>query len=267
MGISGFLRRKKMNEFTIEGSLKDRSVPFYYQIVKLLRRKIEQGELTPGEKLPPEMELSKSFGVSRVTLRQALSILDADGLLNRERGRGTYVTKTPANPKKIKLTGIIGQGFPNEEKHRLLSVEDVSPPSHVEQFFGLSGQGRLTRIRRLRLEKKTPYCFTMNYLPVDLAKKVTHDDILNQSMLNIIKKRFRHPVGKINQTFEARTADNEVAEHLLIGILDPVLYVETFVYGTDGKGIEFSQIYYRGNQHLYSIELLSNGKFINSAHP
>jgi len=83
-----------MNKIRLEHHLNDRSIPYYYQIMKILRRRIEQGELTPGEKLPTEMDLAKSFGVSRVTLRQALSILEADGLLDRERGHGTFISKT-----------------------------------------------------------------------------------------------------------------------------------------------------------------------------
>ncbi len=267
MGISGFLRRKKMNEFTKKSPLKDRSVPLYYQIVELLRQKIEQGELTPGEKLPTEMELSKSFGVSRVTLRQALSILKADGLLDRKHGNGTFVAKSPTGPEKIKLTGIIEQNLSGEQVHRLISMEDMPPLPHLEEFFRISRQDRLTRIRRLRMVDDFPFCYTISFLPPELAKKVTRRDIEHRNMLDIIQKRLQLPLGKIRQTFEARTADSEVAGHLSIGILDPVFYVEAFVYGPKGDPIQYSQMYHKGNRHKYSIELLSNGKFINSAHP
>ncbi|MDP7369707.1 MAG: GntR family transcriptional regulator [Nitrospinota bacterium] len=251
-----------MNEISAERTLKDKSIPYYYQIMNVLRRKIEQGELAPGEKLPKELDLAKSFGVSRVTLRQALSILEADGLLERARGHGTFVKKTLRNPKKIKLTGIIEQNFSTGEERRLLSIDEVTAAPDVEEFFDLPDNSRLTRIRRLKMSGDSPYCYTMNFLPSILANKVERNDILNQSMFDIIKKRLRIHIGKINQAFEARTADNEVAEHLKIGLLDPVLYVETFVYGTDGEPIEFSQIYYQGSQHKYSIELLSNGDIL-----
>ncbi|MFC1491710.1 GntR family transcriptional regulator [Nitrospinota bacterium] len=251
-----------MNRISTEIPLEDHSVPYYYQIENLLRRKIERGELAPGEKLPRELDLAKIFGVSRVTLRQALSILEADGLVDRRRGHGTFVTKTFRNPEQIKLTGIIEQSYSYSETRLLLSVEDVSPSPQIEEFFGLSKQDHITRIRRIRMGENTPYCYITHYLPVNLAKKVRPSDILHRSMLDIIKKRIHLPPVKIHQTLEARTADNEVAGYLSIKMLDPVLYVETFVYGHEGEPIEHSQTYYRGNQHKYSIELLSNGDII-----
>ncbi len=251
-----------MNEVTSGRLLKNRAIPFYYQIANLLRRRIEEGELGPGDKLPRELDLAKSFGVSRVTLRQALSILEADGLLDRERGNGTFVAKSLNSPEKIKLTGIIEQNLSGEQAHRLISVEDVPPLQRLEEFFHISSQDRLTRIRRLRMVDDIPFCYTMNFLPPKLAKKITREVIEHRSMLDIIKKQLRIPLGKIRQTFEARIADSEVAGHLSIGILDPVFYVETFVHGPKGEAIEYSQIYYKGNRHKYSIELLSNGDIV-----
>lgn len=259
--------KAKMNEVTVDSLLKDRSIPFYYQIANLLRRRIEEGELGPGDKLPRELDLAKSFGVSRVTLRQALSILEADGLLDRERGNGTFVAKTLDSHEKFKLTGIIEQNLSGEMAHRLISAEDVSPNPLLEEFFGISSQDRLTRIRRLRIENDAPFCYTINFLPPELAEKITREFIEHRSMLDIIKIQLQIPLGKIRQTFEARIADSEVAGHLSIGILDPVFYVEGFVYGPKGNPILHSQMYHKGNRHKYSIELFGNGKFINSAHP
>ena len=247
-----------MNEFTIESSLKDRSVPFYYQIVKLLRRMIEQGELTPGEKLPTEMELSKSFGVSRVTLRQALSILKADGLLDRKHGNGTFVVKSLTNLERVKLTGIIEQNHSGDQTHSFISMEDMAAPAHLEKFFQVFGEDHLTRIRRLRKVDDIPFCYTINFLLPNLAKKLKRTDLEHQNMLDIIQKRLQLPVGKILQNFEARTADSEIAGHLSIGILDPVFYVESFAYSPKGAPILYTQMFHKGNRHKYSIELFVN---------
>ena len=251
-----------MKVFTSETPVIDKSIPFYFQIANLLRQKIELGELAPGEKLPKELDLSKALGVSRVTLRQSLSILEREELVIRERGQGTFVTKNLKHPQKIKLTGIIGQDVSHVDKRRIVSIDDVSPTPYQAEFFRITKEDSLTRIQRLLIVKKTPFCLVMNFLLTHLAKMVTREDILNRSMVDIIKTRFRIPVGTIHQTFEARTASNEMASHLAIGIMDPVLYVETYVYGKKGEPLEFSQIYYRGNEHKYSIELKSNGDIV-----
>jgi len=248
-----------MNEFDSEIPVIDRSIPFYFQIANLIRQKIELGELAAGEKLPKELDLSKALGVSRVTLRQSLSILETEGLVTRERGQGTFVTENPKSPQKIKLTGIIGQDVSHVDRRSIVSIDDVRPNPQMAEFFRMTQEDSLTRIQRLLIVNKAPFCYVMNFLPTNLAEKVSRKDILNRSMLGIIKTTLRIPVGKIHQTFEARTAGNEVASHLAIGILSPVLYVETFVHGKNGEPLEFSQIYYRGNEHKYSIELQSNG--------
>jgi DNA-binding GntR family transcriptional regulator len=201
-----------MNEFIIESPLKDRSVPFYYQITKLLRRMIEQGELTPGEKLPTEIELSKTFGVSRVTLRQALSILKADGLLDRKQGNGTFVTKSHTSLERIKLTGIIEQNLTGEQAHRLISVEDIPPPPHLEEFFRISTRDRLTRIRRLRMVDDIPFCYTINFLAPKWAKKLKHRDMEHHNMLEITQSAFNFQSKKFSRIsrLERRTAKSPV---------------------------------------------------------
>ena len=85
----------------------DRFVPYYYQIASLLREKIEGGEFAPGARLPGEIELAKKFGVSRVPVRRALSLLENEGMLSRHRGRGTFVLEKKFTPKAPILSGVI----------------------------------------------------------------------------------------------------------------------------------------------------------------
>ncbi len=246
-----------MRELTAEKPFSNEFIPYYYQIASLLRWKIEHGELIPGMKLPRELDLSKHFGVSRVTLRQALSILEKEGLVTRARRKGTFVNGAGVRPKTIHLTGTIWEEDAGGEARRIISIEDVEASPRMEKFFRMENGGTLTRIRRLRMTEKTPFCYVMNYLPKMLAENITREDARVHSMIHIIKNRLRVPLGKIHQTFEARVAESDVARHLSIGVLEPVLYVETFVHSKSGDPVEFSQIYYRGDQHKYSVELVS----------
>ena len=93
--------RKSINRLTA-------AVPLYIQIAEGLIAQIEQGDLTPGDRLPPERELSETLGVNRMTLRQALRVLDAQGLLIRQRGSGTYIAepkieREAGSPRGIRL--------------------------------------------------------------------------------------------------------------------------------------------------------------------
>ncbi|OGL68919.1 MAG: hypothetical protein A3J27_14135 [Candidatus Tectomicrobia bacterium RIFCSPLOWO2_12_FULL_69_37] len=231
-------------------------IPYYYQITNLLRRKIELGELPPGSKLPREIDLAKTFGVSCVPIRQALSLLSADGLVLRQRGRGTFVTENARRLKTIRLTGIAeGSDLPGKA-YRLLSVKDVPASPQLIDFFGLSAGETLTEIRRLPLMEKKPISYALHYLSAESSRKIHRADLQKRSMLDIITKRLGLRLGKVHQTIEAKMADSDVAAHLSIDVMSPVLYVETFVRSESEKPLEFSQIFYRGDEHKYIVELV-----------
>ncbi|MCY4385217.1 MAG: GntR family transcriptional regulator [Nitrospinae bacterium] len=246
-----------MRELFAEKPFSNEFIPYYYQIANLLRGKIESGELIEGMKLPKELDLSKHFGVSRVTLRQALAILEKEGLVTRERRKGTFVNHGGLKSKMIQLTGAVWEEDAVGGDIRVISIEEMDASSRLQEFFGSDDGESLTRVQRLRMAEETPLCYVMNYLPQKLAKDIPHEDIRTRSMLHILKNRLQIRLGKIHQTLEARVADSDVADHLSIGVLAPVLYVETFVHSKSGEPVEFSQIYYRGDQHRYRVELVS----------
>ena len=248
---------ERMRELIAEKPFSNEFIPYYYQIANLLRGKIESGELFAGMKLPKELDLSKHFGVSRVTLRQALAMLEKEGLVTRERRKGTFVNHGGVKSKMIQLTGIVWEEGAAGEGLRVILTEEVDASARLGKFFGLGDGEKLARVQRLRMAEGTPLCYVMNYLPRKLAKDIPKEDIRTRSMLHILKNRLGIPLGKIQQTFEARIAESDVAGHLSIGVLAPVLYVETFVHSKDGEPVEFSQIYYRGDQHRYRVELVS----------
>ena len=247
----------KMRELSAEKPFSNEFIPYYYQIANLLRGKIESGELFAGMKLPKELDLSKHFGVSRVTLRQALAILEKEGLVTRERRKGTFVNHGGVKSKMIQLTGLVWEEDAGGEEMRVISTGEVDASASLQKFFGLDDGEKLSRVERLRMVEETPLCYVMNYLPRKIAKDIPQEDIRTRSMLHILKSRLNIPLGKIQQTFEARIAESDVADHLSIGVLAPVLYVETFVRSKNGEPVEFSQIYYRGDQHRYRVELVS----------
>jgi len=233
-------------------------IPYYYQIAGVLRRRIEAGEMAPGERLPKEMDLAEMFGVSRVPVRQALSLLAAEGVLTHKRGRGTFVREGIAKTESFRLTGLIGGKISKGKEHRMIAVEDVAPTPQLAEFFGLRPDEGLTRFRRLRLEQNTPYCYIVNYLGREIARGIKGAKFENKTMLEIIQGRLAISLGKILQTFEARIADNEIANRLSIAMMAPVFYVETFVRDKMERPLEFSQIYYPGDRHKYSVEILAD---------
>ena len=247
-----------MNETSIRTLSPGNSIPYYYQIVSLLRRRIEAGELAPGSKLPKEVDLAKMFGVSRVPIRQALSLLQADGFISREHGRGTFVAKDLKKPQVVKLTGIIGWEVTIGTEHRLQSVDEAPLSSPLADFFGPSPSDRIIRFRRLRIMEGTPFSYIVNYLPKKVAERIKRAEFRTNTMLDILKNQLRVPLDRVQQTIQAIMADNEIAAQLMTEVMTPIMYVETFVRYKKGKPLLYSQTFYRGDRSEYSLEMATS---------
>lgn len=234
----------------------NQNIPYYYQIANLLRRKIEDGEFAAGDKIPKETELAEAFGVSRVPIRQALALLVRDGLLNRQRGRGTFISGEFRKPKILKLTGIIEEVAAHgmEGELRLIDVKNVSPPSHLISFFNLGTGEKLSQARRVRFLEDNPFCYVINYLPTGIAKKIRRSTLKKKSMLNILEKDLGILPVEMDQTIESRSADGDIASYLNIGTLSPVMFVETYVWGENHTPLEYSQLFYRGDRFKYNVK-------------
>jgi len=113
--------------------LKDKALPLYYQIETILRRKILSGEFESGTYLPSESALRKEFDVSRITIRQALSLLEQDGLIIRRRGKGTLIPENLETMRAPRLTGSIEDliTMSSQTETKVLEVTMTEPPDHV----------------------------------------------------------------------------------------------------------------------------------------
>lgn len=235
----------------------DRFVPYYYQIASLLREKIEGGEFAPGARLPGEIELAKNFGVSRVPVRRALSLLENEGMLSRHRGRGTFVLEKEFVPKAPILSGVIEDYVTTglQGTLGLLSMERVPAPPKALEFFEIPEGEILMLIRRLRKVEGMPYSYVMNYLPIATAAEIPIADLKIRTMVSILEERMGISFQVIQQTIEAKSADSEIAAQLSVETTSPVMYVETFVRSEEGNPIQFSRTFYRGDRYKYMIEL------------
>ena len=232
----------------------DSSLPYHYQIANLLREGIWKGELEPDTKLPNEHALAKIYGVSRIPIRQALAQLEQDGLIRREHGRGTFIAKDVQQPPVVKLTGIVGWEVELGTKHRFLAEETVGAIGPLMEFFELAPGGTLTRFRRLRVVEDAPFCI-VNYMPNELTKRVDRADLQTNTMLDILEKKLRIPLGNMQQSIQAIPADAEIASLLGIEVMKPVLLIENYTRDRQGRPMLYSQSFYRGNQSKYLVEL------------
>ena len=237
--------------------LRGKSVPLYYQIETILRRKILTGELPPSAPLPSVETLKNEYKVSRITIRQALSLLEQEGLIVRRRGKGTFVSERSRSVEPAKLTGsmedLISMGIQTSAK--VLDMNWVEPPEHIQEHLKLDRTTQVLRIEKVRFVEEKPFSHVLNYLPSNIGQKIDRDMLSVKPLLMILEEDLGIKTGEAVQTVEASIADAQVAPLLDIRVGDPLLKAERTVFDRAQSPIEHVSALYRADKYCYKIKL------------
>jgi GntR family transcriptional regulator len=231
-------------------------LPRYVQIRESLRAEIAQGTLKPGQKLLSEDELAGQYGVSRMTVRQALTDLIDAGIVYRRHGVGTFVSQAHVERDHSKLTNFFEDA--EEEgiiaKANVLIGEVIPAKRQVAIALNLEEGEPVIRIKTLRVANDVPVTVHDAHVPYklfpDLLKK-------NFERLHIWThmEGYGYRVKRAIQKIEARDADEEMAQLLGMEIGGPILYKERTVYAEDGTPVEFTYCYNRGDTYSLTTVL------------
>src|SRR6266850_2366178 len=167
-----------MNGVRTYGKLNGR-VPRYHRIAEALRERIREGELSPGARLDNQRQLAKSFGVTLMTLRQALELLEREHLITRRHGLGTFVAAPSIDYDILQLRRFAGDLSAKGERvtTRLLSSAFVAGERRVTAALGLARGARLLAVDRLRLVDGRPLSLQRSFLPARLGDEVVRADL------------------------------------------------------------------------------------------
>jgi len=230
-------------------------VPYYHQLKEGLREEIRSGRLRSGEKLPPERQLAEQHGISLITVRQALSRLADEGLLLRERGRGTFVTRAPL---EFDLTSV--RSFTEEMRRRglepgarvLYCAVEPAPPNVAERL-GLARDASVVQLRRLRLADGAPMALETNYLPAALVPGLVELD-LTGSLFTLLQARYGLIATQSIATLQAVPLYGEEAR--LLGLEEPGagLRAEAVTYAQNGRPIDLGRSTFRGDRYILTVQ-------------
>lgn len=224
-------------------------LPVYHQIRRTIRHWILDKHYWAGEKIPTENELAKVFEVNRMTIRQALSSLVAEGLLNRKRGAGTFVTDNEELIQGLSLKHI---SLSNEllvplMGSKTLSVEkaeiDAAPPVRNKLEMGPKDKF-VTQLKRDRLVPGGIKAFTINYLPIEIGRKLDEKILLHKPLLKVLEDDLKINFTEAFQTIEVSISDEEASRHLGIPIGVSTFFTERIMYGEKGKPVEMVNTIY-----------------------
>ncbi len=232
------------------------SLPTYYLIKNLVKKRILDGIYPLGTKIPSEMELSEEFGVHRLTARHALTLLVQEGYLERFRKRGTFVSKHVKEFVGLEFRGFFSDLFDHVVKFKAKKVEILKqpPPELVADLFQLDPKiDEVMVIKRVRFLGKSPASFTISYLPLDIGNRLSKKDLYRMSLLKIFKEKLNIPLGEAFQTMELTVADRYIAEALKIPLGGQILLIQRTFFTKDGKPFDFVQSFYRGDKFKFFV--------------
>ncbi len=245
----------------------DPDLPLWYQVARTLRWQIEHW-YAPGDRLPPEVDLAARLGVSVVTVRQALASLEREGLIRRQRAKGTFVTDEARRRRSLQFSGsldeLIGHEYPPGMETELLEHRILVADAGLAMSLGLDeGQG-YHFFRRLWLWEGAPLAYLRNYLPEEVGRRVDPFELLSCPMMQILQRLLGERLHCVRKYFTAVQAEPEVAAYLDIKLGDPVLSLRSEIYDVDGSLVNLALIYYRADRYRLSLELRLDARAGNS---
>lgn len=241
--------------------LVNNSLPLYMQLKNLLIKQIKDGEIKAGEKLPSERELCEKYDVSRITVRQALSELDKEGLIERSHGKGTFVAYNKVEQELYAITPfqnfILSKGL--KPRTEILAGRLVPNNYQVSKILKLPLTENLLELSLLGLGDDTPMAFYTSYFAYELGMKMhelsqkVHELGQSFTTFDLYKYLPEISLGFVNQTFEASIADSYIANILKIKKGNPILIAESIIYSSLDQPLEYKTTVYRGDKYKFSL--------------
>ncbi len=209
--------------------------PKYLRIHSNLRERITSGQWPPGSPLPSQRELADEFGVSIMTLRQAMQLLTDEGLIESRHGSGTFATAHYAydlGHLRSFADDLTAQGA--EITTRLLTAGTVTPTADIGARLGVPGQ--VLRLRRLRLSGERPLIVQTSYLPAALAPVVQRENLSRRGLYTILAEHGQ-PITRASETISPATLSPADARDLARPPHSPALLSHRVSFTTTGVPI------------------------------
>ena len=229
-------------------------VPLYFQVASQLEALIESGELPPGTRLENEIALADSLGVSRPTMRSAISYLVDRGLLRRRRGVGTEVLH-PKVRRPAELTSLFDDLTKSGRLPRtvMLSFDREPAGESAAALLELEPGADIYVLRRLRYAGDEPLALMNNYLPADLLE-LTPDDLAKRGLYDLLRSA-GVSLKTATQTIGAKTATVAEARSLGESRGAALLTMARTAYDAAGRPVEHGSHLYRASRYTFELTL------------
>lgn len=228
-------------------------IALYQQIAEHIELDIAQRRLQAFQKLPSESELMDQFGVSRVTVRQAIDLLVRRGLVIRKHGKGMFIAGPALDHDLHELRGIYEtiQATGLSLRTRLIDFASYPPPKAVRLL--LRARDRLMRLKRLYLVEDVPLGLIVAWLP-PAADRFVFADAESNTIYGLLRK-LDLDVSRAELTISGRAAGRRLGRLLAYPASAPLLVLERVSYDARQRALEFTRFYVRSDGYRFSLGL------------
>jgi GntR family transcriptional regulator len=234
------------------------TVPLYTQIKEAIRAKIIDGTYVGHQQLPSENEMIAAFGVSRITVRQAVNDLQKEGLLFKVHGKGTFVALPNVSQELTHL-----QGF-GEAMHRLghetfsdvFGLETVKAPATAHAKLQIEDGSPVTEIRRVRYLNREPVSIDYSWVRHDVGSRLTEKNLREKDLFSLLENELHQRLHSADVEIDATSATNDVATRLKVAPGSPILRIERLTYAQGEKPLVFEYLHYRAETFKYKMKVL-----------
>jgi len=232
-----------------------RGIPRYLQLSTLFRRMISSGEWQVGSQIPTVEELAKEYGVARATVRQALGILNAEGMIERFRAKGTFVTYRPQE----QLWCEVETDWSGMLRSRAGATIELLEEEAGQQPPALDPEGERARsyhrFRRRHCRDGKPFLIADTYLDETLWKKISQKSLTSKTALSLLTEIRGVKIAGARQSLTIGAADMITARMLEVPLNAPVAHVHRTAISDTGRLVMVSDGTYRGDIVRLDIKL------------
>lgn len=234
-------------------------IPYYIQLMDILREKVQQKEWAPGDQIPGEKDLCEHYQVSRTVVRQTLREMEFDGVISRQKGKGTFIAPPKISEGLVqKLTGfyqdMVERGLKPVTK--VLHQQVIPANEKIAGFLNIKPGEAVVDIQRLRFVGEDPIQMVTTYIPYKICPSLADVDLTNRSLYEYLQTECGIFIAKGKRYIEAVLANESEAELLGIEHGAPLLMLDSISFLEDGMPIEYYHALHRGDRSRFEVELL-----------
>ena len=230
------------------------SKPMYRQIADALREKINAGELKPGDALPTESSLQEAFGVSRVTVRQALKLLTEEQIIESIQGSGSYVKEERVNYDIYQLTGFYEKlADRNVDTHSDVRIFEVlKADAKLAERLAIAPEDKVWHVKRVRFIKQKPVNLEETWMPLILFPDLTWE-VMENSKYHYIEQVKKMAIDRSEQELVPVMPTEEAIVALALDPAKPILEKVSRGFLKDGRVFEYSRNVFNSDDYRFTL--------------